>query len=591
MIVNTYAFYDNGSSGCFIKESVSDLLQTGGIETAIKLQTMHGIEVVPTKIINNLVVYDAQGNNPLDLPKAFARKEVPISDDQIPKREALQSWQHLSSIIDSIPEYDQSLDIGILIGSNCPKAIQPLQVIPTTGNGPFAVRYLHGWTVHGPMQVNVVEDNITCNRVLVSEVERVSDCITAETVSKSCSLDFSEHDVGTIPEERDLSYEDRRCLKTMKESTTRDNGHYQIAMPFKKDKVFLPNNRGQAVSRLKWQKKKIMNNDEHRIHYTEFVEKLLAKGYAYKVPRNQLYSSQVWYLPHHGVYHPQEKKLRVVFDCSARYNRVYSNDMLLQGPDLAKSLVGTLLRFREGHVAFTADIEAMYHQIKVPPNQHDYLGFLWWPNGNMSQPAEEYNMSVHIFGAVSSPSIANYALKLTADRTDEAGKLLAGKTIRNNFYIDDCLKSCNDVNTAIQFIEDLSDILAEQGFNLTKFVSNHTDFLASVPIHKRATNHGKCNLDFEQNTTRALGMLWHLHDDTFRISPQLKNTALNRSGLLSKVCSLYDPSGFLSPFILPAKRIIQELCKDVSIGWGSEIPPECMVKWEKWEKTYTRVKS
>ena len=32
-------------------------------------------------------------------------------------------------------------------------------------------------------------------------------------------------------------------------------------------------------------------------------------------------AGNVWYIPHHGVYHPRKpEKIRVVFDCSAKYD-------------------------------------------------------------------------------------------------------------------------------------------------------------------------------------------------------------------------------------------------------------------------------
>ena len=52
------------------------------------------------------------------------------------------------------------------------------------------------------------------------------------------------------------------------------------------------------------------------------MQDVLAKGYAEVVPSEQLVteSGKVWYIPHHGVYHPRKKKLRVVFDCGATFH-------------------------------------------------------------------------------------------------------------------------------------------------------------------------------------------------------------------------------------------------------------------------------
>ncbi len=70
--------------------------------------------------------------------------------------------------------------------------------------------------------------------------------------------------------------------------------------------------------------------------------------------------NRLFYIPHHGVYHPKKQKLRVVFDCTASFQGRSLNSELLQGPDLTNTLVGVLLRFREEPVAIMADIESMF---------------------------------------------------------------------------------------------------------------------------------------------------------------------------------------------------------------------------------------
>lgn len=60
-------------------------------------------------------------------------------------------------------------------------------------------------------------------------------------------------------------------------------------------------------------------------------------------------------------------KSRVVFDAAARFNGVSLIDQVYQGPDLANSLIGVLIRFREEEIAFPAGLEAMFHQARFSP--------------------------------------------------------------------------------------------------------------------------------------------------------------------------------------------------------------------------------
>ena len=191
----------------------------------------------------------------------------------------------------------------------------------------------------------------------------------------------------------------------------------------------MPNNKEQAIKRANWQKKKMLRDAKYHTDYTTFVNDVITKGYAQKVPNESgaARPDKVWYLPHHGTYHPKKPdRIRAVFDCSASFNGVSLSDQLLQGPDLTNSLAGVLIRFCEDPVAFLGDVEAMFDQVSVPPEQCDFLRFLWWPNGDLDAPLEEYRMVVHLVGAVSSPSIANFALKKNAsDNEEEYGSIVA----------------------------------------------------------------------------------------------------------------------------------------------------------------------
>ena len=163
-----------------------------------------------------------------------------------------------------------------------------------------------------------------------------------------------------------------------------------------------------------------------------------------KVPDGQIdpNGKPLWYLPHQPVIHEQKLgKVRVVFDCAARFGDTSLNDQLLQGPDLTNNLPGLLLRFRQESVALMADVEQMFHQVRVAPDDCHALRFLWWEDGDLSKTPVDHQMLVRLFGATSSPGSASFALKKTAR---DFGSGFDGQTVdtmNHNFYVDDCLKS------------------------------------------------------------------------------------------------------------------------------------------------------
>ena len=108
----------------------------------------------------------------------------------------------------------------------------------------------------------------------------------------------------------------------------------------------------------------------------KFMNELILKTYV-RESLAALETGKYWYLPHHGIYHPNKPgKIHVIFDLSAEFHGTSINKTLLSRPDMTKQIIGVLLRFREEQIAATGDIEAMYHQVKVPENQRCFLQFL-----------------------------------------------------------------------------------------------------------------------------------------------------------------------------------------------------------------------
>ena len=76
-------------------------------------------------------------------------------------------------------------------------------------------------------------------------------------------------------------------------------------------------NRCQAKQRLEQLCKKLKGNATFLEHNLTFVSNIIDQGYASKILINEVDcdDGKVWYLPHHGIYHPKKRsKITVVFD-------------------------------------------------------------------------------------------------------------------------------------------------------------------------------------------------------------------------------------------------------------------------------------
>ena len=189
-----------------------------------------------------------------------------------------------------------------------------------------------------------------------------------------------------------------------------------------------------------------------------------------------------------------------------------------------------------------ADIEKMFFQVRIRKEDQSFLRFLWWPNGDLDHKAEEYCMTVHLFGALSSPACANYALQRTGDNNEDNYGTEVVRTLRRNFYVDDVVKSASTEDKDIDPVKDVMGVCRNEGFNFTKFVGNTERIINSIPVEHRAEDVksltvGQDKLPIE----RALGVIWCIESDTFNLRIELKDKPCTRRGILSTISSMYDP--------------------------------------------------
>ena len=573
--VLTYAILDTQSDSTFVLADVIDKLNVDAQPVKLKLSTMSAIDtIISSKIVHGLQVRGLNSENYTQLHQAYSREFIPVDKSYIPTKETALSWDHLRHLADKLPPL-QDCDVGLLIGYDCPSALAPLEVIIGGINEPFAQRGELGWSIIGSSNPHLdrTGSHSYVHRLTVKQLPVLS----STEVLKALESDFIERTY----EEKYVSQDDIQFIQFLTDHITqKKDGHFEMPLPFKGNSPpNMPNNKRLATIRLQSLKKKLKANKQYYEQYKTFMEETINNGDAEPAPKTSEGEIE-WYLPHHGIYHPRKpEKLRVVFDASAKFNGVALNDTLLTGPDLINPLVGVLCRFRKEAIAIICDIERMFYQFSVKPEYRNYLKFLWWTDGDLEKEPQEFRMTVHLFGAASSPGCANFALKHLA-RQHKIDYPLASAFVERNFYVDDGLVSVPSVDDAKKLITECQELCKRGGLHLHKFNSNEEAALTSLNPSEKAANIEHRSFDTIPSEC-ALGIQWSVKSDTFSFEIKLKDQPPTRRSCLSVAASLYDPLGFISPFILSGKLILQELCHR-GIGWDDPIPESIKPRWEEW---------
>ena len=193
-------------------------------------------------------------------------------------------------------------------------------------------------------------------------------------------------------------------------------------------------------------------------------------------------------------------------------------------------------------------------------------------------------MTVHLFGATSSPSVASFCMKKTADDNEAEFTETAINTLRRNFYVDDMLRSVATVAEACDLVKEMKELLSRGGFNLTKFLSSEREVVKVIPENDKAKQWQKDLGETALPSESALGLKWDVETDCFTYEAIIAESGpkeLTKRTLLSKTASLYDPLGFVSPVLLVPKIVQQELCKR-QLDWDDEVPDDLLERALCW---------
>ncbi|XP_055926956.1 uncharacterized protein LOC129958484 [Argiope bruennichi] len=263
------------------------------------------------------------------------------------------------------PEFTRSSKIDALLGAETFFEIVKGEQIRSSLNSLIFQNTVFGYVAGGYVNTNNQEPctNNLCSLVSLNEnIEKVIEKFwLVENISEENTI---------------LSTEEKFRELHFKETHTRNkDGRFVVKMPMKEG--LLGDSKALANVRLNQTVKRLHKNPMMQNLYKEFIAEYESLGHMEKV--NNDLCEGFYYLPHHGVYKPENSttKLRVVFNASAPSTSGQSlNDLLLAGA-VKENIFEIMTRFRTYKYVFMADIKKMYRQILIDESQRNLLKILW----------------------------------------------------------------------------------------------------------------------------------------------------------------------------------------------------------------------
>lgn len=461
------------------------------------------------------------------------------------------------------PTFNSSGRIDMLLGGDVDAAIQMEGFQRLDRENIIFKESKLGWLVSGSLE------SVQCFN---SSFIKISE-------DSSTSLDStlrSFWEVENVPHERLMSESESLCERIYNETTTLSTeGKYVVCLPFKHEFKGFKEMRTIAMNRFCQLEKRLQRNPQLCEEYSKCLEEYMYLGHMDEVdPKN---FKDAYYIPHHCIIKSSSTttKLRVVFDASAvDVNMNSLNAQLLNGPRLQIDLLDHLIKFRVFKYAFTADIEKMYRQIWVIPDDYKYQLILWRPT-----PASEiktYALKTVTFGTASAPYLAIKTLqRLASDKVREWP--LGSRCVKSSFYVDDFIYGSDTIESGLQIQSETIEILKSAGFKLRKWSTNDSLLLANIPESDR-----ECSpllLFGSESSVKTLGIFWNTIDDSFSFKIKLEQHEVHtKRNVLSNISKIFDPLGWLSPFVVLTKMFMQQLWK-VGIDWDQALSPELNESW------------
>ncbi|XP_078360400.1 uncharacterized protein LOC144644752 [Oculina patagonica] len=563
--IKVNALLDDGSSRTYLNSDIAAELGLEGRPHELTVNVLNDNQEKLSTSVVEFMISSCDGKVS-KLASAYTAERVTGSMQVVDWSKHKHKWKHLKDI--KFHQVGPRPIVDLLIGVDQADLLYSLEDVRGKAGEPIARLTPLGWTCIGSPEIPTeeVQTNFT---FFLNDMHELN-----SLVRRYWDIEEPKETLVVRPDEK-------FAKDTVSNSLTFTDGHYVVGMPWKQDRPSLPDNYSMALSRLQCTEKKLKRSPELGEAYKKVLQTYQEKGYIHKVPHEEVKPDQLWYLPHFPVLRPDKPttKTRIVFDASAKFSDVSLNDIVLQGPKLQKDLFAVLLRFRRNPVALMCDIQEMYLQIKLRPEDQPYHRFLWRDLQTDREP-DVFEFDRVVFGVNSSPFQAQFVAQEHA-RHHQSELPLAAETVLESTYMDDSMDSVPDVKTGVELYSQLSRLWESAGMHARKWLSNVPEVLQSIPASDCAT---EVDLDSgELPSVKTLGVLWCPMEDVFKFQVNLptKSNDHTKRSFLRKIATLFDPLGLLSPYTIRAKVVIQEMWAS-GVDWDEPVDRRLSLKATQW---------
>lgn len=486
-----------------------------------------------------------------------------------------KNWDHLQGLKLADDHYDRTPPIDLLLGVEVFEEIILDGILKKQDNSPTAMNSRLGWLLFGATASKISHyPEIKCHNV----------SIPPEDINATIKKFWELEEISTL---RKLTVSEQQAEDIFKANVSiNEEGRYEVSLLFNPSASgkMLGESRIAALFCLYRMEKRFLTNQTLKERYHKYIQNLIDSGHIERVPHNRLNLpvQERFYLPHHGVTKESSltTKLRVVFNASRKSTSGVSlNDKLLIGSSIQEDLFSILIRWRKHLVAFIADIEKMYRQIKITEDHRDLQRLLWRFSPN--DPVLEYRITTVIDGTASATFLATRSLKQAAlDGQVEFPE--ASEVIKNDFYMDDVSSGEDSIESAINLQNNLIHLLNKRGFVLKKWFSNKQEIMDNVPVHNR--HDPDALVELIDTTVKTLGIFWNPKDDSFefKVAASKPMSGITKRSVLSDIAKLFDPIGWLAPTTVVAKIFMQSLWNVKDLDWNDKLSKSKFKEWQSY---------